>query len=122
MSAITFLAPLAQSMAERSHQSNDAVQKFTGAQTKSQPLAKEFSRLLQCDMMRAHHLSQLKKRRNPDVKGQENPSLASDDRLHFPGVEAAGDWSHNVQQPDDPSQENPSQTSGERLQSKEKMT
>ena len=29
-----------------------------------------------------------------DVKGQENPSLASGDRLHVPGVEASGDRSH----------------------------
>ena len=31
-----------------------------------------------------------------DVEGQKNPGLASDERLHFPDVQAAGDWSHEV--------------------------
>ena len=50
-----------------------------------------------------------------DVKDQENPGQACGDRLHFPGVQAPGDWSRKVQQSDDPSQDYPGQVSNYRL-------
>ena len=49
-----------------------------------------------------------------DVRGQVNPSQASGDRLHLPGVEASGDRSHEVQESDDPRQENSGQASEDR--------
>ena len=54
------------------------------------------TRWLHCDMIRTHHSTWLMEETQSDVKGQENPSQASGDRLHFTGVEASGDWSHEV--------------------------
>ena len=57
--------------------------------------------LIKCDMMAAHDKTQ------SDVEGPVNLSQASDDRLHFLGVEAPHDVSHS----DEPSEDNLGQAS-----------
>ena len=59
-------------------------------------LSLQATRWLQCDMIRTHRSTWLMEETQSGVKGQVNPSQTSGDRLHFPGVEASGDWSHEV--------------------------
>ena len=52
-SVVAALVPLAYEVAKRGHPFTDEASKYTGASSKSIQQAKEFSRWLQCDMMRA---------------------------------------------------------------------
>ena len=66
-------------------------------------------------MKRADRLIPPQEKTQSRVKGQENPSQTSGDRLHCVGVRASGDQSHKVQQSDGPSQEKSRPGIGDRL-------
>ena len=90
-SVVAALVPLAQQMAKSSVYRT----KLRNTQAPRQSQRRQNLRWLQCELERAPLLSAQEKTQS-DVEGQKNPGLASDERLHFPDVQAAGDWSHEV--------------------------
>ena len=84
-SVVATLVPLAQQMTKRTHPFTDEASKYTVARSKSK---QEGKRVLGPAAVRHEKSSPLipaQEKTQSDVKGQENPSQESGDRLHFPG-------------------------------------
>ena len=101
--------PPAQAMAKRCRPLTGEPSKFTGASSKSERVGKIVLALAAVRHQQSSPFSSAQEQPQYDVKGHVNPSQASGDRLHSPGVGASGDRSHKVRQCDDPRQENPGQ-------------
>ena len=114
-SVVSTLVPPAQQMAKRSRPSADEASKCKGALSKSKPAGKIVLALAAVRHEKSSPLISAQEKTQSNAEGQEKPSQASGDRLHFPGVQAGRDPSHKVQQSDDPSQENPGPGSGDGL-------
>ena len=73
----------------------DDVSKFIGASSKSRVVGQRVLALAAARHEKSSPLSVAEGRTQSDVKGQENPSPGSGDRLHFPHVQAQGERFNN---------------------------
>ena len=83
-SVVTTLVLPAYHMAKRSHPFIDEASKFTGASSKSKPEGKRVLALAAVGDEKSSPLISAQQKTPSDDTGQQNPSQASGDRLHFP--------------------------------------
>ena len=74
----------------------DAASKYRGASSKSTPEGKSVLALAAVRHQKSPQVISFQEKTRSDVQGQENPGQESGDRLHFQGVQAPGDGSHEV--------------------------
>ena len=93
-SIVATLVPPVYQTATKNNPFTDEASKFADASSESKPEGKRVLALSAVRHQKNSPLIRAQEKTRSDVKGQVNPSQASGDRWHSPGVGASGDWSH----------------------------